>query len=151
MGKATGQRCGAEINPLHFTWQRSKIRFLIQKNREEEKKMKWISLILVVMIAFVFGCGPTVLEGRKIDSGKFSQMTIGQTNKAKVEELFGKPAKTEMAPAGVEKYFYTYRETDPEWYTIESTQKQNFEVWFQNGILQYYKLRSEGQAAVLKE
>jgi hypothetical protein len=151
MGKATGQRCGAEINPLHFTWQRSKIRFLIQKNREEEKKMKWISLILVVMIAFVFGCGPTVLEGRKIDSGKFSQMTIGQTNKAKVEELFGKPAKTEMAPAGVEKYFYTYRETDPEWYTIESTQKQNFEVWFQNGVLQYYKLRSEGQAAVLKE
>ena len=113
--------------------------------------MKWISLATVVMVAFVFGCAPTVIEGRKIDSGKLSQMSVGQTNKAKVEELFGKPAKVEMVSAGVEKYIYSYREADPEWYTIESTQKQNFEVWFQNGIVQYYKLRSEGQAAVLKQ
>jgi hypothetical protein len=113
--------------------------------------MKWISLILVVMVAFVFGCAPTVIEGKKIDSAKFSQMSIGQTNKAKVEELFGKPAKTEMVSPGVEKYIYTYREADPEWYTMESTQKQDFEVWFQNGVVQYYKLRSEGQEAVLKQ
>ena len=113
--------------------------------------MKWISLILVVMVAFVFGCAPTVMEGRKIDSAKFSQMSIGQTNKAKVEELFGKPAKTEMVSPGVEKYIYTYREADPEWYTIDSTQKQDFEVWFQNGVVQYYKLRSEGAEAVLRQ
>lgn len=113
--------------------------------------MKWFSLILVVMIAFVFGCAPTVMEGRKIDSAKFSQMSVGQTNKAKVEELFGKPAKVEMVSPGVEKYIYSYREADPEWYTIASTQKQDFEVWFQDGILQYYKLRSEGQEAVLKQ
>ena len=113
--------------------------------------MKWISLILVVMVGFVFGCAPTVMEGRKIDSAKFSQITIGQTNKAKVEELFGKPAKTEKVSPDVEKYFYTYREADPEWYTIESTQKQDFEVWFQKGIVQYYKLRSQGQEAVLKQ
>ncbi len=43
------------------------------------------------------------------------------------------------------------READPEWYTIESTSKQDFEVWFQNGIVQYYKLRSQGQEAVLKQ
>jgi outer membrane protein assembly factor BamE (lipoprotein component of BamABCDE complex) len=113
--------------------------------------MKWVSLVLVVMVAFVFGCAPTVIEGRKVDSEKLSQMTIGQTSKAKVEELFGKPAKTEMVYPGVEKYIYIYREADPEWYTMESTQKQDFEVWFQNGIVQYYKLRSEGYAAVLKQ
>ena len=78
-------------------------------------------------------------------------MSVGQTNKAKVEQLFGKPAKVETVSPGVEKYIYTYRTTDPEWYTIDKTQKQEFEVWFQNGVLMYYKLRSEGREAVLKE
>jgi len=30
-------------------------------------------------------------------------------------------------------------------------QNQNFEVWFQNGVLMYYKLRSEGREAVLTQ
>ncbi len=103
------------------------------------------------MVAFVFGCAPTVIEGRKIDSAKLSQISVGQTGKAKVEEIFGKPARTETVSTGIEKYIYTYREADPEWYTIDSTQRQEFEVWFQNGVVQYYKLRSEGQEAVLKQ
>ena len=113
--------------------------------------MKWISLILVVMVGFVFGCAPTVIEGRKIDSEKLKQISVGQTNKAKVEEVFGKPSKVETVSPGVEKYIYTYRAKDPEWYTMDSTQNQDFEIWFQDGILQYYKLRSEGKEAILKE
>jgi hypothetical protein len=112
--------------------------------------MKWVSLVLVVMVAFVFGCAPAVLEGRKIDSAKISQMSIGQTNKAKVEELFGKPAKTEMVSPGVEKYIYNYREEDPKWYSPDSIQKQNLEVVFQNGIVQYYKMVSQGAMSLLK-
>jgi len=113
--------------------------------------MKWVSLGLVVLLSFVFGCAPTVIEGRKVDSAKLKEMNVGQTNKAQVEKLFGKPARVETVSAGVEKYIYTYRTKDPEWYTIDKTQNQDFEVWFQNGALRYYKLRSEGREAVLKE
>jgi len=113
--------------------------------------MKWISLGLILLLAFVFACAPVVMEGKKVDSAKLKEMSVGQTDKAKVEKLFGKPSKVETVSAGVEKYIYTYRTQDPEWYTIDKTQNQNFEVWFQNGVLMYYKLRSEGREAVLKE
>ncbi len=113
--------------------------------------MRWVSLGLIVLLAFAFGCAPTVLEGKKVDSENLKQLAVGQTNKAKVEQLFGKPAKVETASPGVEKYIYTYRVKDPEWYTIDKTQSQAFEVWFQNGTLVYYKLRTEGQEAILKQ
>lgn len=113
--------------------------------------MKWSGLVLVLLLAFSFGCAPTIIEGRKIDSAKLKEMSVGQTNKAKVEQVFGKPAKAETVSPGVERYIYTYRATDPEWYTLDKTQNQNFEVWFQNDVLLYYKLRTEGQEAVLKE
>ncbi|MBP1713426.1 MAG: hypothetical protein H6Q43_2492 [Deltaproteobacteria bacterium] len=113
--------------------------------------MKWISLGLILLLAFVFACAPTVLEGRKVDSAKLKEMSVGQTDKANVEKLFGKPARVETVSPGVEKYIYTYRTQDPEWYTMDKTQNQNFEVWFQNGVLMYYKLRSEGREAVLTQ
>lgn len=113
--------------------------------------MKWISLGLVLLLAFVFACAPVVTEGKRVDSANLKKMSIGQTNKADVEKLFGKPAKVETVSAGVEKYIYTYRTKDPEWYTMDKTQNQDFEVWFQNGVLTYYKLRSEGREAILKE
>ena len=53
-------------------------------------------------------------------------MSVGQSDKAKVEQLFGKPAKVETVSPGVEKYIYTYRTMDPEWYTIDKTQNQAF-------------------------
>jgi len=41
--------------------------------------MKWISLGLILLLAFVFACAPTVLEGRKVDSAKLKEMSVGQT------------------------------------------------------------------------
>jgi len=113
--------------------------------------MKWVSLGLVVLLAFAFGCAPTVMEGRKVDSAKLKEMSVGQTNKAQVEKVFGKPARVETVSPGVDKYTYTYRTTDPEWYTIDTVQRQEFEVWFQNGVLMYYKLRSEGLEPIFKQ
>ncbi|MCX5912239.1 MAG: outer membrane protein assembly factor BamE [Deltaproteobacteria bacterium] len=101
--------------------------------------MKWVSLGLVVLLAFVFSCAPTVMEGRKVDSAKLKEMSVGQTNKAQVEQVFGKPARVETVSPGIDKYTYNYRTTDPEW------------VWFQNGILMYYKLRSEGLEPIFKQ
>ena len=113
--------------------------------------MRWISLALVLLVGLSFACAPMVTEGRKIDSANLEKMSVGQTNKAKVEQLYGKPTRVETVVPGVEKYVYTYRTQDPEWYTIDKTQNQDFEVWFQDGVLIYYKLRSEGREAVLRE
>ena len=113
--------------------------------------MKWVSLGLVVLLAFVFSCAPTVIEGRKVDSAKLKEMSVGWTNKAQVEQAFGKPARVETVSPGVEKYFYNYRTTDPEWYTIDTVQRQVFEVWFQYGVLMYYNLRSEGLEPIFKQ
>jgi len=113
--------------------------------------MKWISLVLVLLLAFAFGCAPTVIEGKKVDSAKLKEMSVGQTNKAKVEQVFGKPVRVETVSPGVDKYTYNYRTTDPEWYTIDTVQKQEFEVWFQDGVLIYYKLRSEGLEPIFKQ
>jgi len=121
------------------------------KIREEDKVMKWISLVLVLLLAFAFGCAPTVIEGKKVDSAKLKEMSVGQTNKAKVEQVFGKPVRVETVSPGVDKYTYNYRTTDPEWYTIDTVQKQEFEVWFQDGVLIYYKLRSEGLEPIFKQ
>jgi outer membrane protein assembly factor BamE (lipoprotein component of BamABCDE complex) len=122
-----------------------------KNGREEEERMKWVSLGLVVLLAFVFSCAPTVMEGRKVDSAKLKEMSVGQTNKAQVEQVFGKPARVETVSPGIDKYTYNYRTTDPEWYTIDTVQKQEFEVWFQNGVLMYYKLRSEGLEPIFKQ
>ena len=113
--------------------------------------MRWISLLLVSLLALSFACAPTVIEGKKVDSAKLKEMSVGLTNKADVEKAFGKPARMENVSPGVEKYIYNYRTTDPEWYTIDAVQKQEFEVWFQNGVLVYYKLRSEGVDPIFKQ
>ena len=113
--------------------------------------MRWIGLMLVLLLGLSFACAPTVIEGRKIESATLKEMSVGQTNKAKVEQLYGKPTRVETVVPGVEKYVYAYRTQDPEWYTIDKTQNQDFEVWFQDGVLIYYKLRSEGREAVLRE
>ncbi len=115
--------------------------------------MRWVnSMGLVGLLAFVFGgCAPTVIEGRKVDSEKLKEMTVDQIDKAKVEDLFGKPSKVERESPDIEKYFYTYRAKKPTWYTIDQTQGQDFEVCFQNGILKYYRLQTEVLETVLKQ
>ena len=113
--------------------------------------MKWIRLLRGSLLALSCACAPTVIEGKKVDSAKLKEMSPGLTSKAQVEQTFGKPARVETVSPGVDKYIYAYRTTDPEWYTIDTIQRQDFEVWFQNGVLMYYKLRSEGAEAILKQ
>jgi outer membrane protein assembly factor BamE (lipoprotein component of BamABCDE complex) len=98
-----------------------------------------------------FACAPTVIEGKKVDSAKLKELQVGLSSKTQVEQTFGKPARVETASPGVDKYVYLYRTTDPEWYTIDAVQRQDFEVWFQNGVLMYYKLRSEGVEPIFKQ
>ena len=37
--------------------------------------MKWISLLLVSLLALSFACAPTVIEGKRVDSAKLKEMT----------------------------------------------------------------------------
>ena len=113
--------------------------------------MRYISMILVLLLAFVFGCAPTLIEGRKIDSLKVKQLAPGVSNAQQVEASFGKPDKIEKLPSGEEMYVYGYEVKNPHWWTMDAVNKQRLEVVLKNGIVQTYKLRTEGKEAILQQ
>ena len=113
--------------------------------------MKVASLVLVVLLAFTFGCAPSILEGRKIDADKVKQIQPGTTDVNKVIELLGTPTKTDKTPAGDLMYIYTYRTDDPHWWTVDKTQGQNLEVVLKNGIVNTYRFRQTAQEVVLTQ
>jgi len=92
-----------------------------------------------------------IIEGRKIDSAKLKQLQIDVTKTNKVEELFGKPDKVERLPSGEEMYVYRYERKNPHWWTMDAVDKQKLEVVLKDGVVQTYKLRTEGKEAILKE
>jgi outer membrane protein assembly factor BamE (lipoprotein component of BamABCDE complex) len=113
--------------------------------------MRYISMVLVLLLAFVFGCAPTLIEGRKIDSAKVKQLAPGKSNVQNVEESFGKPDKIETLPSGEEMYVYQYKVNNPHWWTVDAVQQQRLEVVLKKGIVQTYKLRTEGKEAILTQ
>jgi len=112
--------------------------------------MRYISVILVLLLAFIFSCAPTMIEGRKIDSAKVKQLMPGVSNVQKVEALFGKPDKIDKLPTGEENYVYGYEVKNPHWWTMDAVNKQKLEVTLKDGVVQTYKLRTEGKEAILK-
>jgi hypothetical protein len=113
--------------------------------------MRLTGLILMVLLAFTFSCAPMIIEGRKIDSTKLEQLIMGQTQVAKVEELFGKPDKVEKLPSGEENFLYFYKRENPHWWTVDKIDKQKLEIVIKEGVVQTYKFREEGKEAVLKQ
>ena len=114
--------------------------------------MKWISLMLVSLLALSFACAPTVIEGKKVDSAKLKEMTVGLTSKAQVEQTFGKPARVETASPGVGKStsIITGRRIRS---GTRSTpfRGRNSKCGFNTACLMYYKLRSEGVEPIFKQ
>jgi len=113
--------------------------------------MRYIGATLVVFLALIFGCAPTIIEGRKIDSAKVKQLMPGVSKTERVEEFFGKPDKIEKLSTGEENYIYRYEIKNPRWWTMNQVDKQLLEVTLKDGVVQTYKLRTEGKEAVLKE
>jgi outer membrane protein assembly factor BamE (lipoprotein component of BamABCDE complex) len=113
--------------------------------------MRYISVTLVLLLAFIFGCAPTIIEGRKIDSAKLKQLMPGTSQTQKVEELFGKPDKVENLPAGEQMYVYGFELKNRHWWTTEEADKQKLEVTLKDGVVQTYKLRTEGKETILKQ
>jgi outer membrane protein assembly factor BamE (lipoprotein component of BamABCDE complex) len=113
--------------------------------------MRYLTILLIFLVGFTFSCGPTVTEGRRIDAAKVRQMAPGDTQVGKVEEMFGKPTKIEKLPTGEEDYVYIYKTAEPHWWTLDKVSGQQLNVLVKDGIVQTWKLRTEGKEVVLKE
>jgi hypothetical protein len=101
--------------------------------------MRIASAVLVVLLAFAFGCGPMLSEGTRIDNSKSDQMVKNKTTAQEVEALFGKPYKVEKMGGGKETYIYYYKyEEYVHWYTLPKTIDQKLEVDILNGVVTDY-------------
>src|SRR4030043_181205 len=104
--------------------------------------MRYIGVIAILLLVFTIGCGPTIMEGKRIDAAKRSQIIKGQTTAAEVVGIWGQPAKIEKLPSGAEKYVYqSYKEEFTHWWTLPKFERQRMEVIIDKGIVHDYSYR----------
>ncbi len=109
--------------------------------------MRYIGIALIVMLAFAFGCTPTVMEGRKIDASKVSTLALDQT-RGQVVAAFGEPVKKENLSSGETKYIYHYYLKKAHWWTVDEVETQDLEVLFKNDRVESFKYKGKGAADV---
>jgi hypothetical protein len=101
--------------------------------------MRIASLVLVILLAFTFSCGPIWWEGNKFDASKRDQIVKNKTTAQELEALMGKPYKVEKKEAGKEKYIYYYNyEEYLRWNVLPKSTMQKFEVDLANGVVTEY-------------
>ncbi len=101
--------------------------------------MRIAGLILVILLAFSFSCGPIAWEGNKFDQAKRDQIVKNRTTAAELESLLGKPYKVEKMGGGKEKYVYYYKyEEYVHWYTLPKTTMMKLEAEVANGVVTEY-------------
>jgi hypothetical protein len=83
--------------------------------------MKWVSLGLVVLVAFVFSCAPTVMEGRKVDSAKLKEMRWARPTRRRSRS--GNWPGGTVSPGSISILYLS--DHGSEWYTIDNVQRQN--------------------------
>lgn len=114
--------------------------------------MRFASLILVLLLVFTFSCGPTIIEGKRIDAAKRNEVIKGQTKAESVVDLFGKPAKIEKLPSGEEKYVYQYyKEEYTHWWTLPRFERQRLEIFIKNGVVEDYRYSRESRDVITEE
>jgi hypothetical protein len=70
--------------------------------------MKYVSLLLVLLLAAAMGCSTTT-EGKRIDGTKTKSLLAEGTSSADVVKMFGEPQQKENLASGEVKYVYYYR------------------------------------------
>jgi len=114
--------------------------------------MKIAGVILVFLLAFAVGCGPTIMQGTRIDASKRNEVIKGQTNVERITTLFGKPDKIEKLPSGEEKYVYQYyKEEYTHWWTLPRFERQKLEIFVKDGLVQDYHYTREARDVVTDE
>jgi len=111
--------------------------------------MKYAGLILVLLLVFTSGCGPTIVQGKRVEVSQRSDLVKGQTTVDKAVKILGQPASIEKLPTGGEKYVYQYyKEEFTHWWTPPRYERQRLEVFFKNGIVQDYVYTRESRDMV---
>jgi len=101
--------------------------------------MRIASLVLVILLAFTFSCGPIWFEGNKFDATKRDQIVKNRTTAQELESLLGKPYKVEKKEAGKEKYVYYYNHEEYlRWNVLPNSTMQKLEVELRNGVVTEY-------------
>lgn len=113
--------------------------------------MRYVTILLVILMAFTFGCGKMVIEGRKIDEAKINNLMTMSNTSAKVEQAFGKPDKVEKLASGEEQYSYRYYYKNPHWWTVDDVEEQNLKVMVKGNAVQGYSYRRAATEKVTKE
>ena len=111
---------------------------------QKEEKMRYIGVLAIFLLVLTVGCGPTIMEGKRIDATNRGEIIKGQTTAAGVVAILGQPAKIEKLPSGAEKYVYQYyKEEFSTWWTLPKYERQKMEVFISNGIVQDYVYQVE--------
>jgi hypothetical protein len=111
--------------------------------------MKYAGLILVLLLVFTSGCGPSIVQGKRVEVSQRGDLVKGQTTVEKAVEILGQPASIEKLPSGGEKYVYQYyKEEYTHWWTLPRYERQRLEVLFKNGIVQDYTYTRESRDMV---
>jgi len=113
--------------------------------------MRYTTILLILLMAFTFGCGKTIIEGRQIDEGQVKNLMVTSTTADKVTQVFGKPDKVEQMPSGAEQYSYRYYYMNPHWWTINDVEEQNLKVMVKDNEVQSYNYKKTSSEKLTKE
>ena len=68
--------------------------------------------VCVLAALITFGCATHYGNKKIVDQATIDQIVVGQTTKADVLELLGKPAQVEYTDSGIEQWHYVYSRAD---------------------------------------
>ena len=106
--------------------------------------MKYLLFVLIAALAFSLGCGKPYTVGTPFDRAKVDQIVPGKTTEDNVVQMFGQPSAKETTGAGETRYVYSYFRAVPKFWSKDTEEKTNLEVYSRNGVVQRYEVRKEG-------
>ncbi|MGC8809195.1 MAG: hypothetical protein ACP5Q3_02960 [bacterium] len=113
--------------------------------------MKALGVLIILSCLVIAGCGYTIMEGKKFDAEKRTEIIKMKTTAAEVVQLIGQPAKIEKPSPDQEKYIYRYyREEYTNWWTLPKIEHEKLEVLLKNGVVQDYSYSEEGRDKITK-
>ena len=104
--------------------------------------MRYLAIGLIFLMAFTFGCGKMVTEGRKIDEAKLNDLMATSNTSAKIEQALGKPDKVEKMASGEEQYSYRYYYKNPHWWRVDDVQEQNLKIIVKDDMVQSFNYKT---------
>ncbi len=105
--------------------------------------MRYSTILLILAVVSLFGCGQILTEGRQFDSSRVNNIMVGSTTGENLAANLGQPAKVETMPSGEKKYVYHYYYKNPHWWTTDEIMRQDLEVYLLNNEVQRYNYKEQ--------